>query len=100
MIESGHVGTIRFVGGHHDGPAFDLECRLVSVLPGGIELRTNTDPEVTIRLSPRYIGKVIGRAESETTSTVCTYTTDAGDEGMAAWVEDEAGKVEVRAGDY
>lgn len=104
------IGTIRFVGGHYDAPdLFDWDCRLVSRIPdrvtrgmplGGIVLQALTDPPRTIQLQSRYIGKVIGRFETPTTTTTCTYSLDDEDGGMARWAEDDEGNTTITAFDY
>lgn len=103
-------GTIRFVGGHDDAPnLFDWDCRIVSRIPDrltrgvpvdGIILQAMADPARTIRLQCRYVGKAIGRSETPTTTTMCTYTLDGDDAGMARWAEDDDGNVTVYAFDY
>lgn len=100
MLEA-HKGTIRFVGGHYNAPGlFDWGCRLMARLPDQLTLETLTDPVRTIRLQSRYIGKVIGRVDSPTTTTICTYALDDDDAGMARWAEDAEGNVIVTAFDY
>lgn len=103
-------GTVRFVRGHYDAPdLYDWHCRIVSRIPdqviggvplGGITLETKTDPPRMIRLQSRYIGKVIGRSETPTTTATCTYTLDGDVGGMALWAEDDDGNVTITAFDY
>lgn len=100
MIDRGHTGAIRFVGGHQGERPFDRECRLVSRLPDRIELTTVDEPLIRIDLRARSVGKAIAATESDSTSSICTYETDTNDAGMAKWIEDRDGNIEVRAGDY
>ena len=63
-------------------------------------MQATTDPARMIRLQSRCVGKAIGRSETPTTTTICTYTLDGDDAGMARWAEDDGGNVTVYAFDY
>lgn len=104
----------RFVGGTPGQPDLpDYECDLVQWHSTRAELVTKAHPSRRIQLLARYMGKVIGPADTDTMTRTCTYTIDDGPPppegahrelpeytGMATWDEDADGNVTLTAFDY
>jgi len=92
------------VYGEAYGRTYDYECELISRTDKEAIFATRTEPKHEIRITPRYVGSIIGSADFNDRdgkpTTVCAFLFDGEYVALALFKEDADGNIEITPHEY